>query len=271
MRVRNQDTKAKYYNYLVVLKEKIDNGEVVKLNRLSTQYNVTKALPSILKKLNVLSGRLSTLKWNEKIPPSIALVNKIQEFISEEYKTYKQKELFDIPQKQLPKSTKVIKKQSENFDNDLTNYLSIAEAINCYGKSESTIRNIVRLGLKKKGVIKHEALKNGSKKIYISIDYLDSIFTKKIVKNIDNDLTNYLSIDEAVKYTNLSLSTIRRYVKGIKASNSHKAKKTIKSVASGGGKPKDYISIFFLDSIKNDSKDYKVELGVIRKFLKWLW
>ena len=70
-------------------------------------------------------------------------------------------------------------------------------------------------------------------------------------------MENYLTIDEAVKYTNLSLSTIRRYVKGIKASNSHKAKKTIKSIASGGGKPKDYISISFLDSIKNDSKRFK--------------
>ena len=205
MRVRNQDTKAKYYNYLVVLKEKIDKGEVVKVNRLSAHHNVSKAIPSILKKLNVLSGRCSTLKWNEKIPPSIMLVNKIQEYISEEFKTYKQQELFDIAQKQSPKSTKVMKKQSENFDNDLTNYLSIAEAITHYGKSESTIRRYVLAALKKKGVVKHKALKNGSKKIYISIDYLDSIFTKKIVKNI-----------ELVK-------------------------------------------------------DYKAELGVIRKFLKWLW
>ena len=70
-------------------------------------------------------------------------------------------------------------------------------------------------------------------------------------------MENYLSVEDAVRYTNLSLSTIRRYVKTIKASNNHKSKKTIKSASSGGGKPKDYISIAFLDSIKNDSKGSK--------------
>jgi hypothetical protein len=205
MRIRNQDTKTKYYNYLVVLKEKIDNGEVVKLNSLATQYNISKAIPSILKKLNVLSGRYSNLKWNQKIPPSIVLVNKIQEYISEEYKTSKQQELFDIPQKQLAKSTKVIKTQLEKFNDDFSSYLSISEVISQYGKSESTIRSAVRLAEKKEGALKYKALKNGSKKIYISIDYLDSIFNKKIVKDI-------------------------KYV-----------------------------------------ENSKVELGVIRKFLKWLW
>lgn len=62
----------------------------------------------------------------------------------------------------------------------MENYLSIAETIIHYGKSESTIRNIVRIASKKKGVIKYEVLKNGSKKIYISIEYLDSKF--KVVK-----------------------------------------------------------------------------------------
>jgi len=80
----------------------------------------------------------------------------------------------------LPKPPKVTEKQSKNFDNDLTNYLSIEEAISTYGKSESTIRAIARKAGKKKGVIKHEALKNGANKIYMSIDYLDSIFNKKI-------------------------------------------------------------------------------------------
>lgn len=58
----------------------------------------------------------------------------------------------------------------------MENYLSIAEAISTYGKSESTIRSIVRKAGKKKGVLKHEVLKNGSKKIYISTVYLDSVF-----------------------------------------------------------------------------------------------
>jgi hypothetical protein len=80
----------------------------------------------------------------------------------------------------------------------MESYLSIAEAISHYGKSESTIRSIVRLASKKKGVLKHESLKNGSKKIYISIDYLDSKF--KVVNNhskgandtLGNDTSNEL-------------------------------------------------------------------------------
>lgn len=111
MRISNQNTKAKYYNYLVVLKEKIDKGEDVKLNSLSTQYNVTKAIPSILRTLNVLSGKYSTLKWNQKIPPSMALVNKIQEYISEDSKKYKKQELFNIERTQIAKQKKVIKTQ----------------------------------------------------------------------------------------------------------------------------------------------------------------
>ena len=73
-------------------------------------------------------------------------------------------------------------------------FLSIAEAITHYGKSESTIRNIVRIASKKKGVVKHEALKNGSKKIYISIDYLDSKFNvvKERSKGVNNILNEYL-------------------------------------------------------------------------------
>lgn len=70
-------------------------------------------------------------------------------------------------------------------------------------------------------------------------------------------MENYLSVEEAVKYTKLSLSTIRRHVKKIKESNSNKTQKTIKSISSGGGKPKDYISISFLESIMNDSKGFK--------------
>lgn len=66
----------------------------------------------------------------------------------------------------------------------MENYLSIAEAISTYGKSESTIRSIVRKAGKKKGVIKHEVLKNGSKKIYISSVYLDSVF-KVLNDNFD--------------------------------------------------------------------------------------
>ena len=74
-------------------------------------------------------------------------------------------------------------------------FLSIAEAITHYGKSESTIRNIVRIASKKKGVIKHEALKNGSKKIYISIDYLDSKFNvaKELFKSSNNTLNDNTS------------------------------------------------------------------------------
>ena len=75
----------------------------------------------------------------------------------------------------------------------MENYLSIAEAVSHYGKSESTIRSIVRLASKKKGVIKHEALKNGSKKIYISIDYLDSKF--KVVNNHSKGVNDTLGND----------------------------------------------------------------------------
>ena len=75
----------------------------------------------------------------------------------------------------------------------MENYLSISEAVSHYGKSESTIRSIVRLASKKKGVLKHEALKNGSKKIYISIDYLDSKF--KVVNNHSKGVTDTLGND----------------------------------------------------------------------------
>ena len=216
MRIKNEDTNAKYYNFLVVLKEKLDNGEIVSTNTLSEQYRISKHLCSELKKLNVLQGRGWTLKWNEKIPPSMVLVKKIRKNLSE-YHTARirknkqnNKTLFDIPQTPLPKTLvkskpKVIKTQLEKFNDDFSNYLSISEAVSHYGKCESTIRSAVRLAEKKEGALKYKALKNGSKKIYISIDYLDSIFNKKILKDI-------------------------KYV-----------------------------------------ENCKVELGVIRKFLKWLW
>ena len=79
-----------------------------------------------------------------------------------------------------------------SFDT-MENYLSISEAVSNYGKSESTIRSIVRLASKKKGVLKHETLKNGSKKIYISIEYLDSKF--KIVNNRSKGVTDTLGND----------------------------------------------------------------------------
>ena len=75
----------------------------------------------------------------------------------------------------------------------MENYLSISEAVSNYGKSESTIRSIVRLASKKKGALKHEALKNGSKKIYISIEYLDSKF--KIVNNRSKGVNDTLGSD----------------------------------------------------------------------------
>ena len=82
----------------------------------------------------------------------------------------------------------------------MENYLSISEAISTYGKSESTIRAIVRKSGKKKGVLKHETLKNGSKKIYISATYLDSVFKQnksdsKVSSNTLNDNTSNELID----------------------------------------------------------------------------
>lgn len=58
-------------------------------------------------------------------------------------------------------------------------YISISEAVTTYNKSESTIRSLVRKIGNKKGLLKKEKLPNGSNKIFISVNYLDSIFKEK--------------------------------------------------------------------------------------------
>ncbi len=210
MKIRSKATYNKYYNFLLELKSRIDDKrEYIVLADICKEYSVGTQITTILINSGVVHKiEHGQYEWNKKIPVSMILVKKMIEKHNQKYKEQRENNkdrLINAPQKQLSKSTKVIKTQLEKFNDDFSNYLSIAEAISHYGKSESTIRSIVRLASKKKGVLKHEALKNGSKKIYISIDYLDSIFNKKIVKDI-------------------------KYV-----------------------------------------ENSKVELGVIRKFLKWLW
>jgi hypothetical protein len=72
----------------------------------------------------------------------------------------------------------------------MKNYLSISEAVNFYGKSESTIRSVVRSAGKIKGVLKYETLKNGTKKIYISETYLNGLFSHGKNNNSNMSDTN---------------------------------------------------------------------------------
>jgi len=111
MKTKNQDTNVKYYNFLVALKKKIDNQEIVLTDVLCEEHRVSKQLPSQLKKLNVLHGRCNSLKWNEKIPPSLTLAKKIRKNINEHHAVLRQsqkkrynvavsdncKTLFDMP------------------------------------------------------------------------------------------------------------------------------------------------------------------------------
>ena len=80
----------------------------------------------------------------------------------------------------------------------MKNYYSIADAVHVYGKSESTIRAIVKNACKNKNVIKHEILKNGAKKIYISESYLDGIFSPG--KNTKNNTSNTNTSEDLVSF-----------------------------------------------------------------------
>lgn len=69
-------------------------------------------------------------------------------------------------------------------------FISIAEAITTYSKSESTIRAIVRKIGNKKGIVKREKLINGSYKIYISRTYLDKVLKDKNSHSETDNSTN---------------------------------------------------------------------------------
>ena len=174
-------TIGKYYDFLQIVKLRIDKKEIIYVAQMCKDCNVSASIFTALRELKIITQISPHIyEWNSKIPVTITLVKKVLQTINEKAKVSRDKKNMASAQIPLPKPPKVTEKQSKNFDNDLTNYLSIAEAISTYGKSESTIRSIVKKAGKKKGVLKHEVLKNGAKKIYMSIDYLDSIFNKKI-------------------------------------------------------------------------------------------
>jgi len=184
MRKMNKGVHTKWINALSAIKQELETQEIKTVNHLFSKFNINMYWSTWLIQNNVIIRLNGVYHWNEKIPVSAKLINK-----------------FRIDYNQLQKKQK---KPIQTNENDNGKFLSISEAINEYGKSESTIRSIVKKIGDNTELIKKEKLNNGLYKIYISKDYLD---------------------------------------KRLKSKN----------------------TVEFVDIIE------KNEVGIIRKFLKWLW
>lgn len=178
---RPNNSKLSTKNWTIALqkiKNELNTNNHTSLFGLIQGNNINSLWGTFLLKSNIIYKQDNLYKWSENIDVTASLINRYRKFQSENSKKYSKNKnqepnLFNMPQTPLPKPPKVRKTRIDS------KYLSVNDIVEIYGKSESTIRRILD-DAKQNGSVKEVPMKNGVKKIYISKDYLDSIFKAKV-------------------------------------------------------------------------------------------
>jgi len=174
-----------YLNFLKDLQNELTLYSHRKITKFAVKHCVSKSWTTFLIKNNIVyKDKYGDYKWNEKIPVSVKIVNQFRKQTSERNAIIRLE------------NNKTTIQQKINFDLSMkneTNYnrrdwITINAAKEFYGKSETTMRNLVRK-LKKEN---NTALKNGKNVngrdiIRFNRDYLDSIYSKKQSETIVNN------------------------------------------------------------------------------------
>ena len=185
MRKPSKSTTVDYLNFLKDLENELHLFDHKNIAKFPIKHSVTKAWPSFLiNKSIIYKDNYGYYRWNEKIPASIKIVSQFRKETAERNALNKLS------------NNKVTNQQKINFNQETkkeTNYnrrewITINAAKEFYGKSETTMRNLVRK-LKNENNPALQIGKNikGRDIVRFNRNYLDSIYSKKQPEIIIND------------------------------------------------------------------------------------
>jgi hypothetical protein len=185
MRKPSKSTTADYLNFLKDLEHELHLFNHKTIAKFPIKHSVTKSWPSFLiNKSIIYKDNYGYYRWNEKIPASIKIVSQFRKETAERNALNKLN------------NNKLTNQQKINFSQETkkeTNYnrrewITINAAKEFYGKSETTMRNLVRK-LKNENNPALQIGKNikGRDIVRFNRNYLDSIYSKKQPEIIVND------------------------------------------------------------------------------------
>jgi hypothetical protein len=166
-----------YLNFLKDLQNELILYNHRNVTKFAEKHFVTKSWTTFLINKNIIyKDKYGDYRWNEKIPASIKIVNQFRKETAERNAlrklennktTIQQKINFDLETK-----------KETNYDR--RDWITINAAKEFYGKSETTMRNLVRkLKTENNPALKIGKNVNGRDIVRFNRDYLDSIYSKK--------------------------------------------------------------------------------------------
>jgi hypothetical protein len=181
-----KNTTVNYLNFLKYLQNELILYNNRNVTKLAEKHCVDKMWTTFLINKNIIyKDKYGYYRWNEKIPASIKIVNQFRKEISEKNAFYKEL-----------KNNKTTIQQKINFDlatkkeinYDRRDWITINAAKEFYGKSESTMRSLVKeLKTQNNSALKIGKNVNGRDIVRFNRDYLDSIYLKKQLKTSVNN------------------------------------------------------------------------------------
>lgn len=195
-----QETTKKWMVYLQDLKYNLDEHNIKNVTAFADKHSICHRFGQFLKKSKVIyKNDFGFYEWNEKIPVSIKLINS--------YRRYQYQ--------QNTKQNNIYQRKIEFTEkNTNDNFITIREIKEIYGKSETTVRSIVR----KLKASKSKDLKiindNGREKLLINQKHLDNVFSKKT----DNKKANIVDVKNLklyAPYKEKKVGLIRKFLRWI--------------------------------------------------------
>jgi hypothetical protein len=185
MRKPSNSTTSHYLNFLKDLEYELNSFNHKNIARFPIKHSVTKAWPSFLiNKKIIYKDNYGCYRWNEKIPASIKIVSQFRKEVAEKNALNKVNNNELINQQKINFNQEDKKEKSYNRKD----WITINAAKEFYGKSETTMRNLVRkLKNENNAALQIGKNVNGRDIIRFNRNYLDSIYLEKqpetIIKN----------------------------------------------------------------------------------------
>lgn len=108
-------TIAKYYDFLQIVKLRIDKKENIYTQQISKEFNVSASILCVLKEMGIIKPLgYNVYEWNNKIPLTITLVKKIIQTINEKAKVSRNKT--GMAQTPLPKPPRNKKRRTPKVE-----------------------------------------------------------------------------------------------------------------------------------------------------------
>ena len=203
-RTVNETTKQ-WMIYLQDVKYQLDNFKIGVITDFAKKYQIDTKLGQFLKQSNVIyKDDFGYYRWNEKIPVSIKIINA--------YRKEQNKRNVGKKLRRIQNINKPIQQEMKFTENNYNEFVTIEDVKKIYNKSETTIRNLVRVLRKTQNDnIRYSISKRGREIILLKKSYLDNLY-----HNSNYELEELITKSKMYSpYQEKKVGLIRKFLKWI--------------------------------------------------------